>query len=125
MMNKISQNELHEILESYGIDKASYDYASRITPDSMVYVFSDKDNTKYVLFVADYLGGYENLKIPHNLEFDYGYPYRKVSFRIIKILSYKEDAKKKAEEYIDDNHYWTVASTGDICMLFAVDNLNI
>ena len=37
----------------------------------------------------------------------------------------EDDAKKKADEYIDDEHYRTKASTGDVCMLFIVDELKI
>lgn len=89
-----------------------------------LYIFR-KGGANYILYAADYLGGYEDLDMPHNFAFDDGYPYSKVSFRAIKIFSYKKDAKKKADGYIDDNHYWTKASTGDIYMLFAVDELKI
>lgn len=122
-MNKIAQDELAEILDSYGINGVFYDDAKQITPDSMIYIFSDKDGAKYILLAADFLGGYEKLKMPYDFEFDDGFPYNKVSFRAVKIFTYKDGAKKRAEGYIDDNHYWTKASTGDICMLFAVDEL--
>ena len=125
MMEKISQDELMEILESYGVDGVSYETSRQVTPDSMIYVFSDKDDIKYVLYSADFLGGYEDLDMPHDFSFNDGYPYDKVSFRAIKIFSYKNDAKKMASGYIDDNHYWTKSSTGDVCMLFVVDELKI
>ncbi len=125
MLNPIPQDELFEILESYGIDGVSFDSSWDVGPDSMVYVFSDKYGAKYVLLVADYLGGYEEIEVPCNFEFDYGFPYSKVSFRAVKVFAYKDNAKKKAEGYIDDNHYWTIASTGDVCMLFGVDELKI
>ena len=124
-MSQISQNELTEILESYGIINASLTQVKFVTPDSAIYVFSDKNGTNYVLYAADYLGGYEDIKLPYNFEFDYGFPYSTVSFQATKILSYKDDAKKKADGYIDDNHYWTKASTGDVCMLFECSNLKI
>ena len=124
MMNKISEDELNDILESYGVSGLVFEGSKWVTPDSMIYVFLDKDGTSYVLYAADFLGGYEDLDMPHDFEFDDGYPYSKVSFRAVKIFSYKEDAEKKALGYTDDNHYWTKASTGDVCMLFAVEGLS-
>ena len=106
-MNKIEQEELAEIHNSYGIEGVLYDGA------------------KYVLLAADYLGGYEEYEMPYDFEFDDGFPYSQASFRAVKVFSYKEDAKKKADGYIDDKHYWTKASTGDVCMLFAVDELKV
>jgi len=125
MMEKISEEELMEILGSYGVSDASFFASKRVTPDSMVYAFADEKGANYVLYAADYLGGYENLDLPHDFEFDDGYPYSKVSFRAVRVLSYADDAKKKAESDIDENHYWTRASTGDVCMLFAVDELKM
>ena len=125
MMDKIGQDELVEILNSYGVEGVFYDDAKQITPDSMIYIFSDKDGIKYILLAADYLGGYEELEMPYDFEFDDGFPYSKAFFRAVKVFSYKKDAKKKADEYIDDKHYWTKASTGDVCMLFVVDELNV
>ena len=124
-MNKITQDELVEILNSYGVNGLSYDGAKQITPDSMIYLFSNEDDAKFILLAADYLGGYEDIDMPHDFEFDDGYPYSKVSFRAVKVFSYKKYAKKKAEEYIDDKHYWTKASTGDVCMLFGVSDLKV
>ena len=123
MMEKISEEELMEILESYGVNGVSYVTSKRVTPDSMIYVFVDEEGSNYVLFVADYLGGYEDLEMPHGFEFDDGYPYSKVSFRAVRVFSYVDDAKKKAESDIDEKHYWTKASTGDVCMLFGVDEI--
>ncbi len=123
MMKKIKHEELVEILDSYGVEGALYDTAKQITPDSMIYIFSDRSGAKYILLAADYLGGYEEFEMPHDFEFDDGFPYDKVSFRAVKVFSYKDGAKKKANGYIDDKHYWTKASTGDVCMLFAVDEL--
>ena len=125
MMEKIDQHELAEILDSYGINGVFYNTSKLVTPDSMIYIFSDKSGANYILYAADYPSGYEDLDMPHDFVFDDGYPYSKVSFRAMKIFSYKKDAKKKADGYIDDNHYWTKASTGDICMLLAVDELKI
>lgn len=123
MMKKIKHEELVEILDSYGVEGVLYDTAKQITPDSMIYIFSDRSGAKYILLAADYLGGYEEFEMPHDFEFDDGFPYDKVSFRAVKVFSYKDGAKKKANRYIDDKHYWTKASTGDVCMLFAVDEL--
>ena len=125
MMEKISEEELMEILGSYGVGGVSYVTSKQVTPDSMVYVFADEKDANYVLYVADYLGGYEDLDLPHAFEFDDGYPYSKVSFCVVRVFSYVDNVKKKANDYIDDNHYWTKASTGDVCMLFAVDGLKM
>ena len=123
MMEKISEEELMEILESYGVNGVSYVTSKRVTPDSMIYVFVDEEGANYVLYAADYLGGYEDLDLPHDFEFNDGDPYSKVSFRAVSVFSYVDDAKKKAESDIDEKHYWTRASTGDVCMLFAVDEI--
>lgn len=125
MMDKISEEELMEILESYDVGDVSYVTSKWVTPDSMIYVFSDKKGANYVLYAADFLGGYEDLEMPHDFEYDDGHPYSKVSFRAVKIFSYRDDARNKADDCVDDNHYWTKASTGDICMLFAVDELKM
>ena len=122
-MRMIPEEELIKILESYGVGDVFYITSKRVTPDSMVYVFADEKGANYVLYAADYLGGYEDLDMPHDFEFDYGFPYDKVSFRAVRVFSYVDDAKKKADDRIDDNHYWTKASTGDVCMLFGVDEI--
>lgn len=123
MMRMIPEEELIIILESYGVGDVFYITSKRVTPDSMVYVFADEKGANYVLYAADYLGGYEDLDMPHDFEFDYGFPYDKISFRAVRVFSYVDKAKKKADGYIDDNHYWTKASTGDVCMLFGVDEI--
>lgn len=123
MMRMIPEEELIEILKSYGVSDASFLASKWVTPDSMVYVFAGKKSVNYVLYAADYLGGYEDLDMPHDFEFDDGYPYSKVSFRAVRVFSYVDDARKKADGYLDDNHYWTKASTGDVCMLFGVDEI--
>lgn len=122
-MRMIPEEELIKILESYGVGDVFYITSKRVTPDSMVYVFADEKGANYVLYAADYLGGYEDLGMPHDFEFNYGFPYDKVSFRAVRVFSYVDDAKKKADDRIDDNHYWTKASTGDVCMLFGVDEI--
>lgn len=122
-MRMIPEEELIKILESYGVSDVFFITSKRVTPDSMVYVFADEKGANYVLYAADYLGGYEDLGMPHDFEFDYGFPYDKVSFRAVRVFSYVDKAKKKADGYIDDNHYWTKASTGDVCMLFGVDEI--
>lgn len=95
MMEKIDQHELAEILDSYGINGVFYNTSKLVTPDSMIYIFSDKGGANYILYAADYLGGYEDLDMSHDFAFDDGYPYSKVSFRAIKIFSYK---KRRQEE---------------------------
>ena len=122
-MRMIPEEELIKILESYGVSDVFYLTSKRVTPDSMVYAFADEKGANYVLYTADYLGGYEDLDMPHDFEFDYGFPYDKTSFRAVRVFSYVDDAKKKADDRIDDNHYWTKASTGDVCMLFGVDEI--
>lgn len=42
MMDKIPQDELAEIFESYDVHEVFYDTSRWVTPDSMIYVFSDK-----------------------------------------------------------------------------------
>lgn len=95
MMKKVDQHELAEILDSYGINDVFYNTSKWVTPDSMIYIFSDKGGVNYILYAADYLGGYEDLDMSHDFAFDDGYPYSKVSFRAIKIFSYK---KRRQEE---------------------------
>lgn len=124
-MNKLTQSELAELLTSYGSEGLLSKTSKLVTPDSAIYSFTDSKGAHYILFVADYLGGYMNLAPPFNLEFDDGAPYSKVSFRVTKIISYRDDAKKKANGYTDDKHYLTKTNDGDVCMLFVVDNLKI
>ena len=124
-MNKLTQSELTELLTSYGSEGLLSKTSKLVTPDSAIYIFTDSKGAHYILFVADYLGDYMNLAPPFNLEFDDGAPYSKVSFRVTKIISYRDDAKKKANGYTDDKHYLTKTNDGDVCMLFVVDNLKI
>lgn len=123
MIEKIPQDELTEILHSYNLYGLSFDTAEQVEPDMIIYIFSDENNFKYVLLAADTLSGYEDNELPYDFEFDYGYPYNKVSFCAIKLFSHSEDAPKKATEYIDDKNIWAKASTGDVCMLFGCTNL--
>ena len=125
MMDKIPQDELSEILHSYNIDGLSFDRAKQVEPDMMLNFFHDEEKTNYAQLAADYLGGYEDKELPYDFEFDYGYPYNKVSFRATKVFSYSSKAEKKADGHIDDEHLWTKASTGDVCMLFACSDLKI
>ena len=124
---EIDKNELAEIIESYGLSNLVFDTFRWVEPDTAIYIYHDKNNIKikYCLMASDYLGGYEDLELPYDFEFDYEHPYSKGSFRAVKIFQYKNNAKKKADGYIDDNHYWTKASNGYVCMLFAVEDLKI
>lgn len=42
MMEKINRHELAEILGSYGINGVFYNTSKWVTPDSMIYIFSEK-----------------------------------------------------------------------------------
>lgn len=123
-MNKINESELKEIIDSYGLNDLVFDTFRQVEPDTALYIFHNEDNAeiKYCLIASDYLD--DNIEFPCDFEFDY-YPDASVKFRAIRIFSYVDGAKKKAEGYVDDNHYRTVSSTGDVCMLFAVDELKI
>ncbi|MBR3132208.1 hypothetical protein IKG33_02260 [Candidatus Saccharibacteria bacterium] len=122
-MDRIDETELKEIIDSYGLDELIFDTFKQVEPDTALYFFHDRDNTKYCLITSDYLDN--NIKLPCDFKYDY-YPDNIVEFRAIRIFSYVENAKKKAEGYIDDNHYRTMASTGGgVCMLFAIDKLKI
>lgn len=123
-MREIDKEELKEIIESYGLGNLVFDVFKQVEPDTALYIFHDEDNVNanYCLIVADYLDN--DIELPCDFEYDY-YPNNTVKFRAINAFSYINDAKKKAIGYIDDNHYRTKASTGDVCMLFAVDKLKI
>lgn len=121
-MYKINQDELMEILKSYGIEDLIFDKFLQVEPDLALYIFHDDKNINYVLIAADYLDGYEDLELPCDFEFNYYYN-KIVSFRAIRRFSYLDNATKKTEGYIDDDHLWTKASTGDVCMLYACDDL--
>ena len=72
---------------------------------------------------SDYLE--DEIELPCDFVFDY-YPDSVVKFRAVHIFSYVDNAKKKAEGYIDDNHYRTISNAGgSVCMLFAVDELEM
>ena len=120
-MKELKEKELKEIIASYGLGDLVFERFVQVEPDTAMYVFHDND-TKYVLLVADYLGGYDEFELPHEFKFDY-YPDRRVKFNAIRRLSYVDDASKAAINYVDDMHLVTQASTGDVCMLFGVDNV--
>ena len=113
-MDAISKEELQEILESYGLKNLVFDTLRQVEPFIALYFFHDA-KAKYCLMVSDNLES--DVKVPCDYQFDH-YPNEVTSFHTVKVFSYVENAKKKAEGYIDEDHYWTKASTGDICMLF-------
>ena len=122
-MHEIDKVELKEIIESYGLNDLVFDTFKQVEPDTALYIFHDKDNKKikYCLMASDYLDG--DIELPYDFEFDY-YPDNIVKFRAIRIFSYIDNAKKKAEGYIDDGHYRTMSDNGGgVCMLFAIDEL--
>lgn len=124
-MYKIGKDELKEIIESYGLKDLVFDTFKQVEPDIVLYFFHDKDDvkTKYCLMASDYLDA--DINLPRNFEFDY-YPDNGVKFRAIRIFSYVDNAKKKADGYIDDNHYRTISDAGGgVCMLFGIDELKI
>ncbi len=122
-MHKIDETELKEIIGSYGINGLVFDTFKQAEPDTALYFFHDKNNTRYCLMASDYLD--DNIELPCNFKYDY-YSNNAVEFRAVRIFSYVENAKKKAEGYIDDNHYRTMPSAGGgVCMLFAIDGLKI
>lgn len=122
MMKEIDQAELKDIISSYGFDNLIFEKYMQVEPDTAVYIFHDDKNAKYILLVADYLGGYEEFELPHEFTFDY-YPEKSICFNAVHRFPFVGDAPKAAKGYIDDNHLKTKTSTGDICMLFGVDNL--
>ena len=122
-MEILPHDELKAILHSYNVDGLSFDDAKQVSPDMTIYFFHDKEKTTYVLLAADYLGGFEDKTLPYNFEFNYGHPYSEITFNAIQSFSYSENAPQKATEYIDDNHLWTKASTGDLCMLFKCSDI--
>lgn len=123
-MRKIPENELKDIIKSYGFNDLIFDTWGQVEPDSCVYVFHNSKKEYFVLFAADFLGGYEEIKYPHKFEFDFGYGYTEIKFTAEKPCSYIDNAPKRAADYIDDNRLWTKStSTGDICMLFKVNDI--
>ena len=123
-MHKIDEVELKEIIESYGLNDLVFETFKQVEPDTALYIFHDKtDKNKYCLIASDFLDN--NIELPCNFEFDY-YPDSIVKFKATHVFSYIDGAKKKAEGYIDDNHYRTISDGGGgVCMLFAVDKLEI
>ena len=121
-MEKISKPELVEILKSYGLCNLIFDFFRQVEPDTAIYVFHDEENIQYCLVAADYL--FDDAKIPYYFEYSY-YSNAVVKFRTLKQLSYVENAPKKAVEYIDDERHRTKASTGDVCMLYIIDDLEL
>lgn len=123
-MKRINDAEIIKIIQAYGFKNLFFEMYLELDPDTSAYIFHDANDGKYLLLVSDYLGGYEGLKMPHDFVFDYGEPYSDIRFKAIKSYSYLDDSEKKAEGYIDDKHLWTMASTGDVCMLFKCEKIN-
>ena len=121
-MYKINQDELMEILKSYGIEDLVFDKFIEVEPDTSLYVFHDDRNNPYCLVTTDYPGGYFDVTLPCDFEYDY-YPDSTVKFHAICNFLYVKCATKKAEGYIDDGHLLTKVSTGDICVLYVCDYL--
>lgn len=108
---------------SYGLKNLIFDQSCVVEPDTILYFLHD-DKASYILVAADYLGGYEKIDLPCDFNYDY-YPNMVVKFRAYHRFSYIDGAKKRAKGYIDDDHLWTKTSTGDVCMLFACDEIII
>ena len=76
--------------------------------------------------VADYFGDMSNLEKPYHVWYDYfDPPYVKIDFQATKFYSYLDGAPVAAKGYIDDDHYWTKTSAGDLCMFCQVADLKI
>ena len=121
-MHKIDEVELKEIIESYGMTDLIFETFKQVEPDTALYIFHDNNNKKYCLIASDFLD--DNIELPCDFEFNY-YPDCIIKFTVVHIFSCVDDAKKKAEGYIDDNHYRTISDNGGVCMLFAVDELKV
>ncbi|MFC2702606.1 MAG: hypothetical protein ACFN3A_02235 [Candidatus Nanosyncoccus sp.] len=117
---EISKKELSEIIESYGFDNLVFDSFKQVEPDTALYIFHDERGARYCLIVADFLT--DDIEMPCDFIYDY-YTDTTIKFRAIKQYSYIENASKKANGYIDDKKHLTKTSTGDICILLSVDNL--
>lgn len=122
-MYKLPEKELKDIIKSYGFNNLILDTWGQVEPDSAIYIFHNSKKEYFILFVADYLGGYDEIEYPHEFDFDDGYGYTKIKFVADKPYSYVDNAPKRAIGYIDDAHLWTKASTGDVCMLFNASNI--
>lgn len=120
MKKYIDKDELNEILDSYNLKGLIIDYHRSVEPDTDIYIFHDKNNKQYCLIASDYLSETE---LPCEFIFEY---YRDDSayFRAVKQFSYTKGAPKAAEDYIDDNHFRTMASTGDVCMMYEIEDLS-
>ena len=121
-MEKIAGDELAEIIASYSLEDLVFERFVQVEPDTAIYIFHDNKGAKYVLLVADYLGGYDEFELPHKFVFDY-YPDRIVKFDAVRKFPYVHNAPKATLNYEDSKHLVTQASTGDVCMLFGVDNV--
>lgn len=123
-MHKIDEAELIEIIKSYGLGNLIFGKHICVEPDTCLYTFYSDTGKKYVLVASDYLGHYVGIELPYDFEYDY-YVDSIVKFHAIRRFSYIDGAPKKAEGYIDDEHLWTTASTGDVCMLFECDRIEL
>ncbi len=122
-MQNLTENELKNIVKAYGFDNLVFDFGKQVGPDESIYIFHDDKDKNYALFVADFLGGYDTIELPFEFEFDDDYPYKKISFRALKRFSYTNGAEAAASGYVDDDHFLTKASSGDVCMLFECSDL--
>ena len=121
-MNRINEFELKEIIASYRMSNLIFDKFKQVEPDTALYIFHDNNNVKYCLITADFLDG--DIEFPCGFKFSY-YPDALASFRATHAFSYIDNAKKKAVGYVDDEHYRTASNFGDVCMLFAIDELEV
>lgn len=122
-MYGLNEKELQEIVIAYGLKGLVFDYYELVEPDITLYFFHNNTGLKYCLTEADY--PHYAPYFPCDFLYDHCYGGN-VSFIATKQFSYLENTPKKATDYIyDDNHYLTKASSGDICMMYAIDNLKI
>ena len=121
MKKYISNNELSEILASYDLKDLIFDYYKSVEPDTDIYIFHDKNNRQYCLIASDYL---DETEMPCEFIFEY-YKDDSAYFRAIKRFSYVPEATKAAVGYVDDGYFRTMASTGDVCMMYEVEDLSV
>lgn len=121
MKKYISNNELSEILASYDLKDLIFDYYKSVEPDTDIYIFHDKNNRQYCLIASDYL---DETEMPCEFIFEY-YKDDSAYFRAIKRFSYEPEATKAAVGYVDDGNFRTMASTGDVCMMYEVEDLSV
>ena len=125
-MKQLQYAELNEILRAYGFSELKLDRYLSVEPDRDIYLFRDAAGQQYALIVADYFGDMSNLEIPYHVWYDYfDPPYAKIDFQATKFYSYLDGAPVAAKGYIDDDHYWTKTSAGDLCMFCQVADLKI